>query len=254
MYEAKGPELWVHKDTYKIVKTDTGYLWEDKSGGWKRFVFDLTPFMAGPYGHLAFKFVFKSNDSYGGHGWFIDDFAILERQIILPPGRLIAESGHDGIVPLHWKAPDPAAPGVSRSPMEFLGYNIYRADSSGGYTSTPINATPIDDTLYSDSSVINESTYYYRLTTVYAEGESDPTAEVFATPFNARASIWPDSLYLVVEQGPDPFDTIVTISNIGSGWLDFDVIEYTFRPGTRRPAARPISTDFDLLGLLRRLW
>ncbi|RKZ30255.1 hypothetical protein DRQ36_06190 [bacterium] len=222
---------------------------------WVKIECDLTPFLDDLFGVLAFKFVFKSNAGNTAPGWFIDDVALLERQIILPPSRLIAESGHDLCVPLHWKPPDPeAVEGTRTRPMAFLGYNIYRADSPGDYPPDPINSTPAPDTFYSDTAVINETTYYYRVTATYAEGESDPTLEQSATPFNAQALVMPDSMYIEVTQGPTPFDTTMVISNIGDGWLDFEITEYNYRPDDSR--ARPALDwgSFDLPGLLERLY
>ncbi len=263
-----GGNVWVSSDAgmrWYVLQPIGGYpsVWVDAlrepgftgdSDGWKKHIYDLTPYMDSPYGHLLFQFVFKSNDRINGHGWFIDDFALLERQLILPAGRITAESGHDGEIPIHWKPPDPTGGSATRSPMEFLGYNVYRADTSGGYSSTPLNATTLTDTVYSDTDVVNENTYYYRVTVVYAEGESEPTSEVSATPYNARLSVWPESLYVEVTQGPDIFDTTLMISNIGDGWLDFDVIEYTYYPGTRAPRIRLLEDSNNLLELLQDMW
>ncbi len=228
--------------------------WAGNSGGWKKKTFDLTPYMGTSYGHLRFRFVFKSNGEYNLPGWFIDDFALLERQIILPPARLIAESAHDGMVPIHWKKPDPAVAEETRSPLGLLGYNVYRADSMGHYSTTPINSAPIADTIYYDTDVVNEITYYYRITAVYDEGESEPTSEVSATPFNARMSVWPESLYIEVTQGPDLFDTTITITNVGDGWLEFDVIELTYRPDSYRSRPEPAGNPAEILDVLRKMW
>lgn len=263
-----GGNVWVSSDggmRWYVLEPIGGYpsVWVEalrepgftgNSEGWIKHIFDLTPYMDTPYGHLLFQFVFKSDDGTNGPGWFIDDFAILERQLILPPGRVIAESGHDGEVPIHWKEPDPAGGSATRSPAEFLGYNIYRADSSGLYSPTPINTTPIADTAYTDTDVVNENTYFYQVTAVYGEGESEPTSEVSATPFNARMSVWPESLYIEVTQGPDIFDTTLTISNIGDGWLEFDVIEFTYHPGTRAPRIKPLESSRNLLEILQAMW
>ncbi len=263
-----GGNVWVSSDGgmrwYVLTPIgDYPSMWVDAlrepgfTGGseiWRKHIFDLTPYLGTVYGQLLFRFVFKSNSDFNKSGWFIDDFGILERQLILPPGRLIAESAHNAVVPVHWRKPDPAGPGLSRSPFEFLGFNIYRTLSSGDYSPTPINPEPIDDTIYYDHDVINEITYYYCVTAVYAEGESDPTAEVFATPFNARLSVWPDSLFIEVTQGPDLFDTTITISNLGDGWLEFDVIEYTYRPDTRSASVLPTDETADILDVIKRMW
>ena len=223
------------------------------SDGWKKYEFDLRPYVEGSTGYIAFKFIFKSDDGGTAPGLFIDDIAILERQIILPPGNLTALSGYDNRVPLHWGEPDPEATEGERSrPMALEGYNIYRSEISGEYIGGPINSSPVPETTYIDTSVTNETTYYYRVTAVYGDKESSPNMEASAVPFNARASITPDSIYIRVTQSPEVFDTTITISNIGDGGLSFQITEYTFRPDFSR--RRPVRMDeFDLMGLLNRM-
>jgi fibronectin type 3 domain-containing protein len=62
-------------------------------------------------------------------------------------------------VDLNWKASTSA---------DIVGYNVYRAPDAT--TWTKINASLIGSTVYSDSSVANDSTYYYATTAVNVDG------------------------------------------------------------------------------------
>jgi hypothetical protein len=50
------------------------------------------------------------------------------------------------------------------------GYNVYRGTTSGAESSTPLNATPISGTTFTDANVTDGSTYYYVVTAVAANG------------------------------------------------------------------------------------
>ena len=60
-----------------------------------------------------------------------------------------------------------------------LGYNIYRSTSPGGQTELPLNASLIKGTLYTDTSVTANTTYYYTVRPVYEGVRSN---EVSAVP------------------------------------------------------------------------
>jgi hypothetical protein len=53
-----------------------------------------------------------------------------------------------------------------------LGYELYRGTSPGGEGSSPINATPVAGTTYTDSSVTAGITYYYTITSLLSSGSS----------------------------------------------------------------------------------
>ena len=78
-----------------------------------------------------------------------------------PPTNLNAGDGFDSYVPLNWTQP-------SRTPNR---YRIYRSTvgSSGPYT---VRDSTVALT-YNDSSVVNGSTYWYKLKAIYSNGESD---------------------------------------------------------------------------------
>jgi fibronectin type 3 domain-containing protein len=52
------------------------------------------------------------------------------------------------------------------------GYNVYRATTSGAYGTTPINASPLPGTTYTDTTVVAGQTYFYVATAVDAGGQS----------------------------------------------------------------------------------
>lgn len=80
-----------------------------------------------------------------------------------PPQNLTATAGN-GFVNLAWQAPASGTP---------TGYKIFRNSAL---------LTTVTGLSYTDSSVVNETTYSYYLKSVYSGGESDPTATVSATP------------------------------------------------------------------------
>ncbi|MCK5833587.1 hypothetical protein KAH81_07950, partial [bacterium] len=224
------------------------------SDSWEKVIFDLTPFMSGGFDLISFEFIFKSDDGANGPGWYIDDLALLEKQIVLSPGNLIAESGYNIHIPLNWASPDPSSGTTIRfRPASFDGYNIYRALSPDDFTMTPINPHPIIDTFYTDTDVANEIPYYYRVTALYHDEESLPTAIAEAMPFNAIASIEPDSVALVLTYGSEPFDTHLSIANIGSGGLEFEISEFNSEPETRECGS--VSSDFGrrIMDVLRHM-
>ncbi|MDD4309977.1 MAG: C25 family cysteine peptidase, partial [Candidatus Cloacimonetes bacterium] len=80
-----------------------------------------------------------------------------------PPQNLAATSTHSSVT-LNWNAP------VSGSPT---GYKIYKNSNL---------LTTVTALTYTDTAVTNGTTYSYYLKAVYADGESDPTATINATP------------------------------------------------------------------------
>jgi fibronectin type 3 domain-containing protein len=60
------------------------------------------------------------------------------------------------------------------------GYNIYRAATSGGYGTTPVNSSPVSGVTYTDTSVVSGQTYFYVATAVDAGTQSTDSNEVQA--------------------------------------------------------------------------
>lgn len=117
------------------------------------------------------------------------------------PAGLSASAG-DGIVDLSWEAPaQPGPPGTSPP----RGYNLYRAERSEGYGDDPVNGSPIAETRFRDSGVVNDHTYRYVVRSV-AGGrppwhESQDSNEVTATPMDFTPPAPPRGLVAVPGPG-----------------------------------------------------
>jgi large repetitive protein len=84
--------------------------------------------------------------------------------------KVVIQSSADHVVDLNWKA---------STSSDIAGYNVYRGPD--GKTWTKINPSLTASTVYSDSTVANNTTYYYATTAVDTEGrESSKTAAVKA--------------------------------------------------------------------------
>ena len=85
------------------------------------------------------------------------------------PGNLSAAPG-DAVVTLAWS---PVAGATA--------YRVYRGTSSNGQASSPV-ATGLTSPAYSDRTVTNGTTYFYRVTATGPAGDSPRSAEASATP------------------------------------------------------------------------
>ncbi|MGQ9498566.1 MAG: carboxypeptidase regulatory-like domain-containing protein [Desulfotomaculales bacterium] len=91
---------------------------------------------------------------------------------LLPPSNLQATAG-DGQVSLSWTA----------SPTEGVGYYVYRRTEGTSYGDAALNSTPLTGTSYTDTTVVNGTTYYYVVKAVDGRGNlSEASNEVAATP------------------------------------------------------------------------
>lgn len=85
----------------------------------------------------------------------------------------LAATADDAQVTLTWNA---------NGENDLAGYNLLRSTSPGG-TYTQVNGALIVDTMYFDTSVVNDTTYYYVLTAVDSNSNvSNVSNEVTATP------------------------------------------------------------------------
>lgn len=75
-----------------------------------------------------------------------------------PPDGLTASLGERKIT-LTWRAPSHACTG--ESPIELLGYNIYRAAKPDFSTALALNPKPQPELTYIDANVTNDTQYYY---------------------------------------------------------------------------------------------
>jgi hypothetical protein len=67
------------------------------------------------------------------------------------------------------------------SPTSGVAYDIFRANTSGGFGTTPLNSSPITGTSYTDTTVASGQTYFYVATAVDSQGSSADSNEVSVT-------------------------------------------------------------------------
>jgi hypothetical protein len=82
----------------------------------------------------------------------------------------VAASPGDGQVTLTWTASAGAT-----------GYEVYRGTDPGGEDATPI-ARGVATTSFTNTGLVNGTTYYYVITAANSSGESGPSSEALATP------------------------------------------------------------------------
>jgi len=85
--------------------------------------------------------------------------------------KVTIRAASEHVVDLSWKA---------STSKDIAGYNVYRGPD--GSTWKKINASLVAATLYDDSKVANDSTYYYAVTAVDIEGKESkktPAVKVF---------------------------------------------------------------------------
>ena len=114
--------------------------------------------MAGEMFYIAFVFDGYTGDTWG---WYIDDVLVTNQQLFYKPTNLTAQEV-DGQVDLLWNAP----PDDSN-----IGYNVYR-------NGIKLNPDPVNITSFTDPQTETGVEYYYHVTALYADGESDPSNTV----------------------------------------------------------------------------
>ncbi|MDX6335827.1 MAG: hypothetical protein QOG05_3167, partial [Streptosporangiaceae bacterium] len=97
------------------------------------------------------------------------------------PQSLAATAG-SGSVALTWAAP------TSDGGAAITGYNIYRGTSPGAESAPPI-ATNVSASGFTDTGLVNGTTYYYKVAAVNSAGTSAQSNEAFATPHLVQASV-----------------------------------------------------------------
>ncbi len=199
---------------------------------WHKVHVDLTPYVGDS---IRIKFDFKAGATGTEAGWYIDDFAIIDKQVLLPPPLVMAESSWDAFVPLYWRPPSTVHSDSSEWPENFVGYNIYRSTNGIYFDYSPINNSPIRDTSYIDSAVTNGANYYYKITTVFSRGESERSEVVKAMPCNPEIVLSFDSLYIPIPLGTK-LDTPLHVANFGTGELTFEVFEHEMHPDSAKCA------------------
>ena len=144
----------------------------------------------------------------------------------------LAATGGNGTVKLSWSAP------ASNGGAAVTGYDVYRGTSAGGESATPV-ATNVTGTSFTDTGLVNGTTYYYTVAAVNAAGLSPQSGEASATP---RATA-PSAPLAVVASGGNSSVTVswsVPASNGGSAVTGYDVYRGTSAGGE---SATPVATN-----------
>jgi cellulose 1,4-beta-cellobiosidase len=102
----------------------------------------------------------------------------IENALTIPsaPTALTATGGSAQVV-LNWTGSSGAQ-----------SYKVYRGTTSNGENATPI-ATGVTPTTYTDTTVTNGTTYYYKVAAVNTLGTSAQSNEAYATPLCAPLTL-----------------------------------------------------------------
>ena len=139
-------------------------------------------------------------------------FYVIGKTRPSPPVNLNLKSG-DSFVNISWSPP--ADDGGS----EVTGYWLFRGETSGN---GELMATFDNDTFfYNDTSVVNGITYYYNITAVNAEGESDPTEEQNARPLTHPTP--PRNVYATITGDQVLVEWDSPLYNGGAGVTSYDI-------------------------------
>ena len=149
-----------------------------------------------------------------------------ENPVLRPvPESPIALSGYNNSIPIGWKAP------TGRTP---LSYNIYRSTASGGsYQKIAGNLQHP----YLRDNVGNNITYYYVVTAVYSDGESNYSAECSAhaqSQGNVSNSNWTFA--------PPTLDGIINTNE----WSNASVTDISYPDGGGNVRMYAMNTDSKL--------
>ena len=158
---------------------------------------------------------------------------------LLPPTNLTYEVFDENIVRLMWEAPEydftrilepirnsrtfrdqrSDNRGTHNYGRYILGYNIYR-------NLWPVNETMIEDTEYLDDSGLLSGDYFYYVTAVYAEGESEYSNEVLVLIYTSTDDSDIPSLTTELRNNyPNPFnpETRIDFSLKENGFVSIDI-------------------------------
>jgi fibronectin type 3 domain-containing protein len=151
-----------------------------------------------------------------------------------PPAPVtdLTARGGDGEVRLSW----------SENP-EADSYIVKRSNTSGGPYA--VLAGQVSDTSFTDIEVENGTTYYYIVTAVNANGESQPSNEVSATPGEARAVV-----HITLETGlVKTYDWTKDEATRFADWFEDRADGFApayYKITTRDPANNTIRTEYLL--------
>ena len=150
------------------------------------------------------------------------------------PQSLAATAG-SGSVSLTWTPP------ATNGGAAITGYNIYRGTSSGGESATPVAAN-VTTTSFTDTGLVNGTTYYYTVAAVNSAGVSPQSSETSATPVLVQATVpsAPQSLTATGGNASVSLSWAAPSSNGGSPVTGYDVYRGTTAGGE---SATPLATN-----------
>ncbi len=136
---------------------------------------------------------------------------------------------------LSWAAP------ASNGGAAITGYNVYRGTSAGGESATPV-ATNVTATNFTDTSLTNGTTYYYRVAAVNSAGTSPQSNEASATPMAVQATVpsAPQSLAAVAANSSVSLSWSAPASDGGSAITGYNVYRGTTAGGE---SATPLAAN-----------
>jgi fibronectin type 3 domain-containing protein len=155
----------------------------------------------------------KAVNAGGASGYSNEAHATPQVAAPSAPTNLTATPGNATVI-LSWTASSGATT-----------YNAYRGTTAGGENSTAI-ATSISTTTYTDTTVINGTTYYYKVAAVNAGGTSPYSNEASATPaavpaaptgLSASAGNTQDTLTWTAASGATSYNVYNGTSSGGEG-------------------------------------
>ena len=190
-----------------------GYSGE--SAGWERAGFPLDRYLN--QADLRIRFLAGADPYVTDLGWYLDDVMLVAAQARADAVGFGAQDGMDERVELAWQSPR----GINPSSGRFFGFNLYRGLGADAIDLVRLNDAPLTGFSYVDDQVQNGSTYLYRLTAVYDEGESRGVTDT-GSPFAATVRVDVDEVNQVVNDYA-PASTSIRVSNIGPGILRYEV-------------------------------
>jgi len=145
----------------------------------------------------------------------------IKERYLAPPFNLVADSGLEKEVYLTWQAPQSGGE---------TGYKLYRKSSGKGYSC--IATTQKSE--YTDTTVTNDIIYYYVVTAIYPQGESEYSNQDWALPgknqppWIERVELTPDTLNWA---GPDTVSQIEVWVRDNQGLADVVNVQFkSIRP------------------------